>query len=61
MLDRSYLAQKRAISAPGAVPRHTPAPNPTSCPEETGTGRGSQKFSGNTHMVQTDLYPQSWC
>eukprot|EP00965_Chrysotila_dentata_P185753 6132516-Pleurochrysis_carterae.AAC.1 len=35
------LAKESANSAPGAVPGHTPAPNPLLCPEETGNKAGS--------------------
>eukprot|EP00965_Chrysotila_dentata_P127431 4213790-Pleurochrysis_carterae.AAC.1 len=40
MLDQSHLAKESAISAPGAVPGHTPAPNPLCRLEETSTKWG---------------------
>eukprot|EP00965_Chrysotila_dentata_P069744 2304379-Pleurochrysis_carterae.AAC.2 len=40
MSDLSQLANGNAVSAPGAKPRHTPAPNRLECMEETITRSG---------------------
>eukprot|EP00965_Chrysotila_dentata_P010571 343760-Pleurochrysis_carterae.AAC.1 len=55
-LHLSNLAKQSATSAPGAVPRHMPAPNPILCPEETDARRGRQKRLNSMHIGHTDWY-----